>query len=266
MTRRFFNMSVILLLSCATTTAQTADSVKLYQAFIQVCNAYKQVPLQLGITCTTTTNLALHQGDSTVVKAEFFVQPNAAYIHFGNAEQLITDSLMLFVTKENNQMMLSRGAVNIAAQLGSMLRLATNDTAAAQFFKRYRIIQTKVDDNNDALELTSRQQVYQTNLPSESVQLIYNRNTKNPVHVETVKRTLVRKPENYQTPASVAVITAPGNTAYLLKEDKAAYHFTKIEHDAAVALPVLLKDRVMKDAADNFIPVPAYKNFNLIQH
>ncbi len=263
---KYFKISILLLLWYTGAVAQKADSVKLYQTFVQVCNAYKQLPLQLSVTCITTTNIPVHGEDSVKTNAAFFVQNNAAYIQFGNAEQLITDSMMLFVTKENNQMVLQRGAVNIAEQMVSMLRLASNDTATERFLQRYQITQKKIEDSINVLDLTSRQNAFQTSLPTETVKLIYNSNNKNPILVETVKRSLVKKPEAYTSPAGVTVITTPTNEAYLLREEKASYSFTKIEHDPSAAIPVLLKDRVTKGADNNFTPVPAYKNFNLIQH
>src|SRR5437016_3249819 len=84
--------------------AQEPDSLDAVRTFVQVCNTYKQLPLQMTLGIHNTTNLVTGAEDTVQARATFYLQQHGSYIRFGELEQVANDSLMLLVSDNLKQM------------------------------------------------------------------------------------------------------------------------------------------------------------------
>ena len=246
--------------------AQNKLAKQLFKKYIGVCNAYKQLPLHLEIEYKKTSNMALYNDDSTTMQGVFYIQKKGAYIQFGQAEQIITDSLVLIVMGNIKQMVLSKNNINIAGQVNKMISAPVSDSSIKILIDKYTIQQKILNKETAVLTITNKQNVYSTQLPLEINTLTYNTKNGNPVNIETLKRSLVKKPEEGGLPFSATVVSIPQKGDYLIKEELTVYRYKTLTHDENIKLPVLLADRIEKDDAANYAPVKGYKNYALIMN
>ncbi|MEO6542242.1 MAG: hypothetical protein ABIN74_14665, partial [Ferruginibacter sp.] len=211
--------------------AQSAETSLLFKKFIHVCNAYKQLPLQLTIEYKKLSNIPLDGTDSTLMEGVFYMDKDAAYINFSGAEQIITDSFALVVMKGINQMMLSENNASIAIQVNRMINMPVMDSSIENFSKKYTILQKKSDKETGVLEITGRKNLNSTDITTETVTLIYDIRTNNPKKIVTVKRSLLKKPADGNLPFTATTVSVPQKGDYLIKEDVTEYVYKIITHD-----------------------------------
>lgn len=252
----------ILISSCV--FCQKKETVELFRKFVEVCNTYKQVPLQLNISYKKVSNIPLYLEDSSKMEGVFYLEKNGGYIHFGDAEQIITDSFALMVLENINQMVLSENSADITAQIKKLLSSPFSDSSIENFASRYSIVQTVMDNETSRIEINNKSNVYGTDLPVEKITLQYNTKNNNPGTIETIKRKLVKKPATGAGNFSAVAVTVPGKGDYLIKEDVTTYLYKSIRHDANKKMPVMLSDRIVKDGTDKYVPAKAYQHYNLI--
>jgi len=255
----------IFLSTCLFAQSNT-DSMALYKKFVLICNAYKQLPMQLTMEYKKASTIPLNSDDSSTLLGTFYVQKGAAYIHFGDAEQIITDSLVLVVMDNIKQMVLTQSNINVADQMNKLLQSPFNDSSAIYFLKKYSINQKQLSAETAAIELTNKANFYATTIPVDQVMLTYNIVSNNLLNVVTIKRKLLPKSDTRIANYSGTTIAIPEKGQFVVKEDTTTLLYKTITHNEGVALPVTLSDRIVKDSADNYIPANAYKNFNLATH
>lgn len=256
---------LVFLFICLTSQllAQSPVNVQLFKKFITICNSYKQVPLQLEIEYKRVCDIPWYSDDTSVVKGVFFINNNGAYVHFGKGEQIVTDSMALMVMENVNQMVLSHYKIDIAKQINNFVTMPT-DSSLAKLDGGYSIKEKKLGNSTAVIEITNKKTVSNTGLPYEKNVLTYNTITNTPITIEVTKRNLVKKNKNENRKHSAKIISDPQNGDYLLKEDVNTFTFKSIRHNPNQSLPVILTDRIRKDAANNYTPVNAYKNYTLI--
>src|SRR5688572_17235099 len=180
---------VILLVLPFQVCAQQDDSVSITKEFMQVCNVYKRLPLYLDIELQNRTNFIVDEQDTSYTRASFYMQPNSSYIHFGEVEQLINDSLALLISGRLQQMILSLNGQSVLERMKAMTGAPLLDSAVAEIVQKYNV-KKRERDGVMTIELQGRILLYTTSLPRESITVEYNPNTKIPVRVTTVMRSV----------------------------------------------------------------------------
>jgi hypothetical protein len=244
--------------------AQSKDDRQLFKKFVTICNSYKQLPLQLSIEFKKSSNIPLNKEDSSVMEGVFYLQAEGGYIRFGNAEQIVTDSFVLMIMNGNKQMILSKYATDIAAQVNNMVSMPVTDSSIKGLNERYTIRQEQLDNETAILKISNKQNVYATELPFETNTLTYNTRSGNPVKIETIKRSLIKNTPGTDPGFSARTVSVPQKGDYLIKEDTTTYMYKTIAHDTNKNLPVKMQDRIEKDSSGNYAPAKAYKNYTLI--
>lgn len=259
-----YKLLIVFILLSQGLFAQNKQAKQLFKKYISVCNAYKQLPLQLEIEYKKTSNIVLYKSDSSTMQGVFYIKKEGAYIQFGEAEQIITDSLVLIVMGNIKQMVLSKNTIDIAGQVNKMISVPVSDSSIKMLTDKYTIQQKTSDKETAVLEITNKQNVYSTQLPLEINTLTYNTKNGNPLKIETLKRSLVKKPAEGGFPFSATVVSIPQKGDYLVKEEVTVYGYKILTHDVNIKLPVLLADRIEKDNSVNYVPVKGYKNYALL--
>jgi hypothetical protein len=267
-------LAFLLTLLCITMQAQkkkergeaNSDTLAIYRQFVQVSNIYQQLPLYLQVELVNATNFITGEQDTARLQATFFMKPGISYIRFGESEQLINDSMAVIVSDKLQRMIVYSNAQPVLKQLQSVSGMQWQGSSPGQIASRFTA-QLSKEKQLAVITLTGRSQLYGTAIPKESVELQYDAATKQPVQVITTKRTLVPLSEDdYKTLSENAVFTGKllklDEQRYcLIKEQTGTFVFKKIDHDAGIAIPVTIADRIVRDDQGEFKPVKAYEAY-----
>lgn len=236
---------------------------RLFEKFQTVCNAYKTLPLQVELSLTKRSNIPLDESDSLSMEGFFDVQKKGAYIRMGDTEQIITDTIVLIVMGSIQHMVVSEANADADAMVNKMVSLPLGDSSIKVFAYTYKITQEIMGKEFTMLKISNRQNVYNSDLPVDIVTLIYHTKTNEPQQIQTTKRSLVNKSSHVGANLLAITLSIPGKGDYLIKEDVSTYVYKSIEHSADKKLPVILSDRIMKDATGSYVPVEAYESYVL---
>jgi hypothetical protein len=105
------------------------DSHGVMRRFLQVCNDYKQLPIQVDVEVRRTSNLILSRADTGEENVSFYLCKEGSYIVMGTVEQLGNDSLLLLVNKSTRRMILMANHQSVSARLKQTLGLDLRDSA-----------------------------------------------------------------------------------------------------------------------------------------
>ena len=241
-----------------------AKEKALFKTFISICNDYKHLPLQLTLDYKKTSNIILSENDTTAMQGIFSLQQTGAYINFGGAEQIISDSVVLIVMEQIKQMVVTKTDIDLTEQINKMISLPVKDSSIKALSATYHIEQMFLNKERGILQIANRQKVYGTDMPFELITLEYKVKTNEPVKIETTKRSLINKTEDADFKTTAAIVSVKDKGDYWLKEDVTTYLFSSITHDENKKIPVRLADRIVKDEEQGFVPVKAYEAYRLV--
>lgn len=247
--------------------SKVADTLDVFRKVIEVSNVYKQLPLQLEMELNNSTNFVTGEADSAHIQASFYMQPGLSYIRFGEAEQLVNDSMTLVVSDKLQRMVLYSHAQPILQQMQAITGLQGSDSSLLQMAARFTAQYASSAENVTAIILTSRNVLYGTTEPKESVEFQYNAATKEPLKVITVKRSLLPLTNEDdstlrgQGNLSDKLIAIEGKGRFLVKEQVGTFVYKKIGHNAGIVLPATISDRIVKNDHGEYTPVKAYEGY-----
>jgi len=247
-------------------SAQSKDSVAYMRSFIEICNGYKQLPLQMEAVIYNITSPVSTTEDTAAIKVTCFMSEKESYVRYGEIEQVVNDSLMLMISHNAKRMALFPVNISVADQLKKIAGFQLKDSSIQQMSKGYGITQT-TDGKNGVLTLVRRKPLPQTHLVQESIELKYDEQTRKPITVTQVNRSLTEIDsttfEAYlkQPGFSDKVIKTADGDYLLIVEHTAIYAYTRITNEASLPLPVRIEDCIGKTADGEYTPVKAYSGF-----
>jgi hypothetical protein len=252
-------------------TAQQKDTLSSLKDFVSISSGYKQMPLYLELEMKNSTNFITGEDDTANIKGEFYLGNESSYVHFGEFEQVINDSLALLVSDKLQQMILYTNAGLIVKKMKDMMGMSLPDSSILNLARRYISSANELSKGSSAIELQSRAVLYGTALPRETIELRYDAIKKIPQQVTTLIRSLLRLDSlqylQLQNEAGVAekLLTLEGSY-FLVKEQFTAYVYKKIERGSVAKVPVSISDRIMKNEEGEYIPVKKYESYSLTKN
>jgi len=251
--------------------AQQKDSTAALKQFMDVCNSYKQVPLHAGITVRTNADIVTSPDDTTHYTIEFYIHNNDAYVKLNGEEEVINDSLMLFISHKLKSMTLYPNTTgHVAAQLSSFTGMLLQDSAITKMAGRYQadILPGKASAPGTAIiQVKNRLLVPGTSLPKETIEVVYNSNTRQPVSLVQLQRKMIPLDSATYT-AMVQKAMYPGKLIhiakdyyFLMKELSTEYLFTHIDYDATTQLPLQMNQCVAKDRQGKYVAADGYRMY-----
>lgn len=252
-----------------TAQAQQSDTLAGLKTFLQVCNTYKKLPLQMNLSVQNATNLVTSKEDTIQAKATFYLQQHATYIRFGELEQVANDTLMLLVSDNLKQMMLYNHQQSVADQLKQYLGF--QDGSLQQMAARYTANILPLQNDTACIELTSRQPLMHTTLPRESIRVVYDPKSGDPFRVEQLRRTLVPLDEetynNFVTDTAwqgqLLKLTEKETLFFVIRQKTSCYIYENISHHPEDKVPVTIPDRIAASDAGKYTPAKAYADYLL---
>ena len=260
---------VILLIFSITLYAQKSDTLTPLRDFVNISNGYKQLPLYLNLEMKNSTNFITGEDDTSSVQGEFFLRNENSYVHFGEFEQVVNDSVALLVSNKLQQMILYTNAAPVVQQMKNMMGMSFPDSSILHLAEKYTSAAKVQSKNRGTIELQSRAVVYGTSLPRETINMQYSLPGKLPEQVTTWRRSLLaldssQYNELQKEPALIEKLLALEGSYFLIREQVTAYIYKKIDKAAVVHVPVTIKDRIMKNENGEYLPVKKYEMYRLI--
>jgi hypothetical protein len=248
-------------------TVTDNDTLQVLREFIQISNQYQQFPLYLELTLTNSTNFITSEGDTGITNAVFYLAKNSSYTRFGDAEQLTNDSLALLVNDKMQRMIVFSNARPVMAGLRSLMGGQAKDSSVLELAKKFTAQMLPSQQNTQAIHLDSRDLLYTSTLPKETIELQYDMATREPVRVVTTKRTFYPVTEDVykqlQTRDDMAgkLMTIDTNRFYVVKEQHGSFDYKKISHDANMHFPAVITDRITRNEEGGFAPLKQYEHY-----
>jgi hypothetical protein len=271
--RDFKNIIFLLLLLPLLVKAQKRDTLAPFRAFVQACDLYKQLPLQLHVSIKSHVNYVTSKEDTLSSEAIFSFSNDGAYIEMEGLEQLVSDSLVLIVNKPAKRMLVYSNAQSVASRLQASTGLFLPDSSLSKLAKRYTAQATAAINDTARFLLESRTNVYNTSIPKETVELVFDNKTNQPISVNTTKRSLIALEQStYQSlqkePALANKLLVSPDAAhyFLVKEQTVVYSYQRISHNDK-ALPAYIKDRIVRNStSDGFVAAAGFEEYQITKN
>src|SRR6266536_1252799 len=170
------------------------DQLALMREFIQICNSYKKAPLHVSVTIHHSADVVLSAEDTASTVAEFFITGKGTYIKMDELEQVVNDSLMLFISNNAKRMVLYPNNTPVSAQLNKYMGIQLQDSSLQKIANKYTaslISSGEGEQGSHIIEVQSKNKIVNTSLSKEAIQVKYDTGTKQPMEVVQVFRTLI---------------------------------------------------------------------------
>ncbi|MET0466545.1 MAG: hypothetical protein ABW007_25530 [Chitinophagaceae bacterium] len=227
--------------------------------------ALRTPPLHIGVTITEGTNFQVPAVyPATAVSAEIYLRKNAAYVRFGEFEQLASDSLALMINDSLQQMFLiSSSIADLNQQWYGMLGVGNERMVAVAIDSIYRI-----EQNPEGYRLLSKADLSGIRTPREVIDLVINERDKQLTRLKITRRSIVlldsAKAEALKDSGFPADKIIHGrDISYVVKETYMQMDYRYIDTQDG-QLPYILSDRIGKDEAGQWKPVSGYVSYQLI--
>lgn len=250
---------------------QEIDTLGGMRKFLQVCNQYQHIPLQMDLSMQNSTNLITSEGDTMQFHARFYLQKEGSYIQFGELEQIVNDSLMLLVNKKLKRMIVSPNHQSTQNQLDRFLGVQFKDSSLWQLTARFSTISLPLKEGKQIIELKGRLVLTYTDLPKEEMRVTYDPGTEQPSEVMQVKRSLIPLSDVDYNHLSMLpsnkdkLVKVSDSSFYVIKELVSTFTYNEITHREGVSLPVKTGDRIWAGASGMYQPVKGLDDYRVTQ-
>lgn len=245
------------------------DTLQGYKLFTSLSRDWQKPPLQLKVSVSNSSNMAVSASDTAFQEGAFYLKEKAAYIRFGDMEQLLDDSTALMVSHGMRRMVLFSGAGQLADKMRDMMSTPASMASIEAMAKKYRVAVGEGQGDTGNISLFSRALVPGTDIPLEQVGMQYDAVTSIPIMVTSIRRTAIPlEPQEYtqvhqEKPELGANLIDEGTGKYwLLKENKSTFKYLGLGHDPDIALPAIISDRLLKKN-DSYKPAAGYENYSV---
>lgn len=280
--RRVLQMSAFIFVACTFTTAPVfgqkkakKDTLAVIRDFVQICNSYKKLPLHVNVSIERSAEVVTSPEDTTSTSAEFFITEKGTYIKMDELEQVVSDSLLLFISNNAKRMILYPNKSSAAAQLNNYLGVQLQDSSLQKIAKKYTsslISSNEQNQDSSTIELQSRSKVANTSLSKEIIQVRYNSDSKQPIEVDQVFRKLILLDSStYNSlllkPDYVNKLVSNGKNAFfLINTHTTRFIYRSIESNNDIELPVKIENCITKSPNNQYATTKKYDAFKLTKN
>lgn len=259
---------LFLLASPLATIAQKPDSLAPIREFLQISSAYQQPPLYLEIEMKNTTNFTASEEDTSVALGKFYLLPGSSYIQLGEVEQFVTDSIALLVNSKMQRIIVNTRPGPWRDRMETLSGSMLKKSSIMELSKKYSG-QSRAMKDVSIIELNSRSLLRGTSIPTETIEMQFDSQTKKPGAIGFVKRMLVPlSSEDFQTLRSQPgmekfLFTVEDKGYYLIKEQTTSFAYKAVVQDAKIKIPFSVSDRIVRNNNGDFKPVHAYQDYEI---
>ena len=256
----------------STTKDCRQDTLGDLRTFLQVCNIYKELPLQLDLILNNFSNRIDAPEDTMAYHALFYLQKEGAYIRFGEVEQLINDSLVLLVNKAIKRMILYANHQSVAERIRAYAGFQSKDSSLLHMAGQYTAAQLPPSGDTSMIEMKTRALLPGTSLPKETVLVAYDPATHRPYSVRQTRLSLMPVSKDvYLSKADLPEWKGkcgmlPDSSFFIIKMRMSDFLYKGLSHLPGSTLPVKVSDCIITDTRGKYRPAAGYSDFVLTQN
>jgi len=255
-----------LLLPLFVRAQQGSDTLAALKQFIQISNSYEQLPMHAVIQIASSADFINSSRDTATMEMEFYLLQSGSYVKSGGMEQLSDDSLMVLVNSIAKKIIVLPNRQSVQDRLKVYMGIQLADSSLKKAAEKYTASVLPTENGNAAIEIKSRASAFGSPLPQESIPIIYNESTRQPLKViqqreKLAMLDLLHYAALLQNPAYKGKLFTSKKRFFLIKGETITYSYQKIEYGNKVTLPALIKDRIVSNNSSGYTPAKGYEAF-----
>jgi hypothetical protein len=272
MIRRLIQITGMLLLTKVNYAQhKTNDSLFALREFVQLRQIYIHLPVELNIHVQNSANPITNAGDSLRADMDVYYDHHNFYMKSEGLEEIVNDSLIVMVNNPAKNVLLYPNNQEIIVNMEKSAMPIMPDSSIEALAKKYASSVSTLSQDQKRIELKSREIVYGTALPRESIIIIYRGSSFQPIEFRRTKTLLL--PMDSATYNSlmkdpaydgklVSTSVSQGNLFFLVKELTTSYRFDKINYGVQ-SPPVTENNRVIKGPNGDYIVAKGFEEYVL---
>ena len=215
---------------------------------------YQQLPLHMNLHFIHQIGTPSVQGESTGTDMILYYGKNDFYMQAEGMEQIANDSLLVLVNSEAKRIGIYPNDKTLQKSLLRSASLITTDSSVDAMVERYSASLQDEGQNRKRIILQTREKVFGTALPKETISVSYYAGSHQPVSFEKWKTSLVPVDsalysqlinDSRNSGKVIRTNTKEGVLFFMVKEQYTNCRFTKVSHDMKYP-PVHEQDRITK--------------------
>jgi hypothetical protein len=268
-------MTVFLLITVSATAQkkkkQNEDSLNVYREFARMGQLYMQLPLQMNVHFVYKSIPMISDQDSAETDMVLYYGKNDFYMQAEGMEQIANDTLLVMVNNESKMISLYPNNRELIKNLENMVSVLMPDSSLEKLALQYS---GKIQDEGKSIKriiLQSRNKISGTDLFKETINVVYDAATFQPLAYDQAKLSLLPIDSTVYRQLSgdtsyagrlIGINKDGGNLFFVVKEKMTQCRFTNITHDQQVP-PAREQDRVVRLANGEYQPAKGFENFLL---
>ncbi|MBN9383770.1 MAG: hypothetical protein J0H74_23640 [Chitinophagaceae bacterium] len=247
------------------------DSLLALKEFAHLGQMYHHPSVRLMIHMEQTSNLPTRTTDSLQTDMDLYYGKPDFYMNAEGLEEISNDSVLVMVNRPAKRMIVSRHDHQVSSSIERTISMFVPDSSIQALAKRYNSTIENASGGKKQLTLTSRELVYGTDIPRETVRAIYSPSSYDLVEFKQIKTSLVpvdaavfdslQKEQAYRGKL-VSSSTNKGKLFFLTKQLTIACRFDKIDYELKRP-PVTEADRIERMADGNYKPAKGFEEYIL---
>lgn len=248
---------------------EVGDSLFALNEFNQLRQIYNQLPVELKIHIKNSSSRVTEPTDSMEADMEVYYDYHSFYMKAEGLEEIVNDSLIIMVNNPAKSILLYRNNQDIVNSFEKSLVRIIPDSSIDLLAKKYGSSVYASGKDQNKIELKSREVVYGTAFPKESISVTYRISSHQPVEFKRT-RTLLGPVDSasynglIKDPAYdgmlVATSTSQGDVFFFVKELTTSFRFDKIDYNVKFP-PVKEEERVIKQPDGGYAMAKGFQEY-----
>lgn len=260
-----------LLTKSSNAQGQTGESLLAIHQFVQLRQIYNRLPVELKIHIQNSSVPLTGTADSLQTDMDFYYDARTFYMKAEGLEEIVNDSLMIMVNNPAKTVLLYRSNRGIIANMEKSVTRIMPDSSIDALAKKYASSIFSFGEDKNRIELRSREKVYGTAFPKESVVVTYRVSAHQPIEFRRTKALLVPVDSIaynglMSDPAFdgklISTTTSLGNVFFIVKEVTTSFRFDKIDYGVKLP-PVRENDRVTMQPNGEYVMAKGFEDYTL---
>ena len=258
-------------ITAARAQGKVPDSLAALREFAKLGQMYHHPSVRLMIHMEQRSNLPSEMANNIQTDMDLYYGKPDFYMQAEGLEQISNDSVVVMVNKPAKRMMVSRHDRQVSSSIERTISMFMPDSSIQALSNRYSSQIGDAGGGKKQLTLTSRELVYGTGIPRETVRIIYHPSSYVLEEFKQIKTSLVpvdsavfeqlQKEQAFHG-KMITSSTGKGKLFFTSKELTITCRFDKVEYELRRP-PVTEGDRVEKMADGSYRPAKGFEDYVL---
>lgn len=247
------------------------DSLTALRELIQFRKIYTRLPVELNIHVQNSANPVTTAADSLHADMDVYYDYHNFYMKTEGLEEIVNDSLIVMVNNPAKNILLYPNNQQLIFNMEKSVVAIMPDSSIEKLAKKYASLVSASGRDQKRIELKSREIVYGTALPTESIIITYRVSSHQPLEFWRTKAVLLPmdsvtynklKVDPGYDGKLVSTSASHKNLFFLVKELTTSYRFDKINYNVQLP-PVKENDRIIKEPDGEYVLAKGFEEYVL---